>query len=45
MKWKMIKKGNKWKRKLVPDTDELITGLIVLIVANIVVIQLIIRGV
>lgn len=44
MKWKMIKKGNKWKRKLVPDTDELITVLIVLIIANIVVIQLIIRG-
>lgn len=45
MKWKMVKKGDKWKKRLVPDTDELVTGLIVLIVANIVIIQLIIRGV
>ena len=45
MKWKMIKKGDKWKKRLVPDTDELVTGLIVLLIANIVVIQLIIKGV
>lgn len=44
MKWKMVKKGNKWKRKLVPDTDELVTGLILILIAGIVVIQMIIRG-
>lgn len=44
MKWKMVKKGDKWKKRLVPDTDELVTGLILLLIANIVVIQLIIRG-
>lgn len=41
----MVKKGNKWKRRLVPDIDELVTGLIILLVANIVVIQMILRGV
>lgn len=41
----MVKKGNKWKRRLVPDTDELVTGLIILLVANIVVIQMILGGV
>lgn len=45
MKWKMVKKGDKWKKRLVPDTDELVTVLIVLLIANIVVIQLIIKGV
>lgn len=45
MKWKMVKKGDKWKKRLVPDTDEIVTGLIVLLIANIVVIQLIIKGV
>ena len=45
MKWKMVKKGNKWKKRLVPDIDELVTGLIILLIANIVVIQLIIKGV
>lgn len=44
MKWKMVKKGNKWKRRLILDTDELVTGLILLLIANIVVIQMIIRG-
>lgn len=44
MKWKTVKKGNKWKRRLVPDTDEIVTGIIVLLVANIVVIQMILRG-
>lgn len=45
MKWKMVKKGDKWKKRLVPDTDEIVTGLILLLIANIVVIQLIIKGV
>ena len=45
MKWKMVKRGDKWKKRLVPDTDELVTGLIILLIANIVVIQLIIKGV
>jgi len=44
VKWKMVKKGDKWKRRLVPDTDELVTGLIILLITNIVVIQMIIRG-
>ena len=44
MKWKIVKKGIKWKRRLTPDVDEWITLLILLLIANIVVIQLIIGG-
>ena len=44
MKWKMVKKGNKWKKRPVFDIDEYETLLIILLIANIVVIQLIIRG-
>lgn len=44
MKWKMVKKGNKWKKRLQLDIDEYETILILLLIANIVVIQLIIRG-
>ena len=45
MKWKMVKKGNKWKKRLQLDIDEYETILILLLIANIVVIQLIIKGV
>lgn len=45
MKWKMVKRGKKWKKRLVPDTDELITLIILVLIANIVVIQMIIKGV
>ena len=45
MKWKMVKRGNKWKRRLTPDADEWIALLILLLIANIVVIQMIIKGV
>lgn len=44
MKWKMVRKGKKWKKRLVPDTDELITLLCVILVLNLVLIHLIIRG-
>ncbi len=44
MKWKMVKKGNKWKKRPQLDIDEYETILILLLIANIVVIQLIIRG-
>ena len=44
MKWKMVKKGNKWKRRLVPDIDEWITLLCVALVLNLILIHLIIKG-
>lgn len=44
MKWKMIKKGNKWKKRLVPDTDELITLLCVVLILDLVLLHLIVKG-
>lgn len=44
MKWKMVKKGDKWKKRLVPDADELITLLCVALVLNLILIHLIVRG-
>ena len=44
MKWKMVRKGNKWKKRPVPDTDELITLLCVVLVLNLILINLIVRG-
>lgn len=44
MRWKMVKRGGKWKKRLVPDIDEWVTLLILILIANIVVIQMIIKG-
>ena len=44
MKWKMIKKGNKWKKRLVPDVGELVTLLCVVLILDLVLLHLIIRG-
>lgn len=44
MKWKMVKKGDKWKKRLVPDTDDWITLLCVVLVLNLILINLIVRG-
>ena len=44
MKWKMVKKGNKWKKRLVPDTDELITLLCVVLILDLVLLHLIVKG-
>lgn len=44
MKWKMVRKGNKWKKRLVPDSDDLITLLCVVLVLNLILINLIVRG-
>lgn len=44
MKWKMVKKGNKWKKRLAPDVDEWITLLCVVLVLNLILIHLIIKG-
>lgn len=44
MKWKMVKKGNKWKKRPTFDIDEYETLLIILLVVSIAVIQIIIRG-
>lgn len=45
MKWKMVKKGDKWKKRLVPDIDDWITLLCVVLVLNLILINLIVRGV
>lgn len=44
MKWKMVKKGDKWKKRLVPDADDWITLLCVVLVLNLILIHLIVRG-
>lgn len=44
MKWKMVKKGNKWKKRLVLDTDEWITLLCVVLVVDFILLHLIIKG-
>lgn len=45
MKWKMVKKGDKWKKRPVPDIDDWITLLCVALVLNLILINLIVRGV
>lgn len=40
----MVKKGNKWKKRLVPDVDEWLTLLCVVLVLNLILIHLIIKG-
>ena len=44
MKWKMVKRRGKWKKRLVPDIDEWVTLIILVLIVDIVVVQLIIRG-
>ena len=44
MKWKMVKKGNKWKKRLIPDADEWITLLCVVLVVDLILLHLIIKG-
>ena len=45
MKWKMVKRGNKWKKRLVPDVDEWVTIICLILVVDFILLHLIIKGV
>lgn len=44
MKWKFYQKGNKYKRKLVPDAEDYIGIMIVLLIALCVTIRVFVKG-
>lgn len=45
MKWKTVKKGNKWVKRPDLDIDDWITLIVVLLALNYIMIRLIIKGV